>query len=143
VSVRRGSPAGSGACSSCPRPGFRPHGGLWALNGRFVAEILAGMLRNLDGGTWGLSWAIPILLLLAARPSLRGLLPALALTGGLLLFLVFDYLHDESPPNERIRWTTPRVSQPALSAVILAAGLATARRARDSKRARVVSASTA
>jgi hypothetical protein len=52
----------------------------------------------------------------------------LSLAAGILAFLVFDYLHDDRSPSERIRWTTPRVSQPALSAVILAAGVATSRR---------------
>jgi hypothetical protein len=45
------------------------------------------------------------------------------LAAGLLLFLTFDYLHDKDDPTERIGWTAPRVTQPALSAVILAAGM--------------------
>lgn len=112
--------------------GFRAHGSLWTLHPEFLPEILRGIARNLDAGTLGLSWAIPALLLLGARPSPRDLLPALALTGGLLAFLAFDYLHDDGSPSRRIRWTAPRVSQPALSALILAAGVATARRSASS-----------
>jgi hypothetical protein len=107
------------------RVGYRGHGDLFALHAGHLPEILGGMLTNLGAGTAGLSWAIPLLLLLHARPDPRALAPALALTGGLLLFLAFDYLHDENTPSERIHWTTPRVSQPALSALILAAGIAT------------------
>ena len=63
-------------------------------------------------------------MLIAARPALTRLLPAITLAAGLLAFLVFDYLHDRENPALRIVWTAPRVSQPALSALILAAGLA-------------------
>lgn len=112
--------------------GFRFHGALLTLHSRFFPQILGGVPRNLGAGTLGLSWAIPAVLLIAARPNLRPLLPALALTVGLLLFLTFDYLHDDRDPSERIRWTAPRVSQPALSALILAAGVATARRSSGS-----------
>jgi hypothetical protein len=41
----------------------------------------------------------------------------------LMAFLIFDYLHDKDDPTLRIEWTSPRVMQPALSAVILAAGV--------------------
>lgn len=111
--------------------GFRPHGKLLSLQIGFIPEIIPGMVRNLDAGTRGLSWLIPALLLVAVRPRIRELLPALTLTGGLLAFLVFDYMHDRTSPAERIRWTTPRVTQSALSALILAAGYATGRRSLD------------
>ena len=55
------------------------------------------------------------------------------MTAGILLFLVYDYLHDSDLPRIRIEWTLPRVSQPALSALILAAGLVSLRR--EEKRA--------
>ncbi|HEY4230285.1 MAG TPA: hypothetical protein VGO79_08930 [Thermoanaerobaculia bacterium] len=81
-----------------------------------------------DAGTMGLSWLVPLALLLVSRARIRPLLPALTLTSGILAFLVFDYLHDDRSPSQRIRWTAPRVSQPGLSALILAAGVATARK---------------
>jgi len=104
--------------------GYRSHGPLMGLHPGFLPTILREGLRNLDAGTLWLSWAIPIAFLLAARPDPRRLLPALALIAGLSGLLVFDYMHDESDPGQRIGWTTPRASQSALSACILAAGLA-------------------
>ena len=104
--------------------GFRSHGPLMGVSARFLPTVLGEGLRNLDAGTFWLSWAIPIAFLLAARPDPRRLLPALALIGGLCAFLAFDYMHDAKDPAQRIGWTTPRVSQAALSACILAAGLA-------------------
>jgi hypothetical protein len=47
-----------------------------------------------------------------------------------MLFFVFDYLHDRDNPSERIRWTAPRVMQPALSAAILGSGVLSVRRGR-------------
>ncbi len=104
--------------------GYRSHGGLFALRTDFLPAILGAELRQLDAGTRWLSWAIPVALLAASRPFVARLLPALFLTLGLLGFLAFDYMHDATDPRERISWTTPRVSQPALSACILAAGVA-------------------
>jgi len=104
--------------------GYRSHGGLLTLRTEFLPAILVSGLSALQAGTFGLSWAIPIVLLAAARPALGRLLPALALVLGLFAFLAFDYMHDTADPSERIGWTAPRVLQPALSACILAAGLA-------------------
>jgi hypothetical protein len=104
--------------------GYRSHGPLLNVSARFLPTILGEGFRHLDAGTLWLSWAIPIAFLLAARPDPRRLLPALALVAGLCGFLVFDYLHDTNDPSQRIGWTTPRVSQSALSACILAAGVA-------------------
>ena len=104
--------------------GYRSHGPLMGVKVDFLPTILGEGLRNLDAGTLWLSWAIPIAFLLAARPDPRRLLPALALVAGICGFLVFDYMHDADNPSQRIGWTTPRVSQSALSVTILAAGLA-------------------
>ena len=109
------------------RPGFRSHGGLLALHWDHVGTILGRLPLALEAGTFGLAWALPIVVLFASRPTravLARCLPAIALTGGLLAFLVFEYMHDRENPGVRIIWTAPRVSQPALSALILAAGLA-------------------
>jgi hypothetical protein len=57
----------------------------------------------------------------------RRVSPALFLTGGLLAVLLFIFLHQETVPRRFIEWILPRVSQPALSAAILAAGLASLR----------------
>ena len=106
------------------RPGFRGHGGLLALHADHLGTVLTRLPLALEAGTYGVSWILPLVLLIAARPRVRPLLPALALGAGLLAFLVFDYLHDREDPAIRIQWTAPRVSQPALSALILASGLA-------------------
>ena len=90
------------------------------------------MGRHLSAGTAGLSWLIPLALLAASARRIRAsLVPALALGAGLLLFFFFDYLQDPTDPAIRIGWTLPRVSQPALSALILAAGIAGAARIRS------------
>jgi len=86
--------------------------------------MLTRLPAALEAGTYGVSWILPLVLLIAARPRVRSLLPAFALGAGLMAFLVFDYLHDREDPAIRIQWTAPRVSQPALSALILASGLA-------------------
>jgi hypothetical protein len=83
------------------------------------------MLYSLDAGTLWLSWAVPAVALVVFAKRWKSVLPALALAAGVLGFMAFDYLHDTDDPATRISWTLPRVSQPALSAVILAAGLAT------------------
>ncbi len=109
------------------RPGFRGHGGLLELSFDHIGTILGRMPFTLEAGTSWLSWALPAALLIAARPTravATRLLPAITLAAGLLAFLVFDYLHDREDPALRMVWTAPRVSQPALSALILAAGLA-------------------
>ncbi len=105
--------------------GYRSHGaGAFALRMGALPTIVGGELKNLSAGTAYVAWVVPLAFLAVSRPSWRRLLPALALTVGLLGFLVFDYMHDAGDPTERIGWTTPRVSQPALSAWILAGGLA-------------------
>ena len=106
------------------RPGFRGHGGLFAFDFDHLGAILGRLPLALEAGTFGVSWALPLVLLIGARPAGYRLLPAFVLAAGLLAFLVFDYLHDREDPSERIGWTAPRVSQPALSSLILAAGLA-------------------
>lgn len=104
--------------------GYRTHGELLGLHFQYLTPVLAGMARYLDAGTAWLSWLLPLVFLTASARRIRAeLLPALLLVAGLLLFLVFDYLHDRNDPSIRIEWTVPRVSQPGLSALILAAGL--------------------
>jgi hypothetical protein len=43
---------------------------------------------------------------------------------GSFVFLVAVYLHEPRDPAERISWEIPRVTQPALSLLILSAGIA-------------------
>lgn len=110
--------------------GYRAHGEPLRLFPRHLGQILPGMLRNLDAGSLWLPWLFAILWLAARRLAWRAVAPALVLAIGLLAFLLFDYMHDTGDPTERIGWTAPRVAQPALSAALLAAGAASARRER-------------
>jgi len=103
--------------------GYRGHGAPLDLHFEHLGRILASAFAHLDAGTAGLSWLFPALVLLAFGRDRRSALPALIFVIGLALFLLFDYLHDAGDPRERIGWTLPRVSQPALSLLILAAGV--------------------
>jgi len=100
----------------------------FALSFDHLGTILAAAPQNLAAGTRGLAWLIPLALLLAVeRRRLVELLPALALAVGLLTFLGVYYLHAHGDPSALISWTLPRVTIPALSALILAAGLGAGR----------------
>jgi hypothetical protein len=104
--------------------GYRGHGKLTVLHWEHLGSVAANMLKNLAAGTAGIAWLFPFLVLLFSWRRVRPVLPALSAAAGLLLFFAFDYLHDAGDPWERIGWTLPRVSQPALSLLILAAGVA-------------------
>jgi hypothetical protein len=103
--------------------GYRAHGELLAVYTDLLGVTLKALWRSMDAGSLGLPWVFAILLILGRARAWRAAAPALALAGGLAAFLVFDYLHDKDDPTNRIGWTAPRVIQPALSAVILAAGV--------------------
>ena len=103
--------------------GYRAHGSLLVLQTRHLIQVLASMVSFLDAGSLWIPWVFGFSFLIPAARQWRRIAPALALTTGILVFLVFDYLHDAEVPRTRIEWTLPRVSQPALSAWILAAGL--------------------
>lgn len=104
--------------------GYRGHGRLLELHPEHLASIGREMFRNLGAGTYGIAWGVPALVLIVFWRRAWEALPALATAAGILAFLAFDYLHDAADPWERIGWTLPRVSQPALSALILGAALA-------------------
>ena len=103
--------------------GYGAHGELLAVYPDLLGVTLKGLWLQMNAGSLGLPWAFAILLILRRARKWRAAAPALALAGGLAAFLVFDYLHDRDDPSRRIEWTAPRVLQPALSAVILAAGV--------------------
>lgn len=105
------------------RVGYRGHGSFFALTGEHAATIVRESARQLSAGTGWLSWILPLLFLAASPRRWRTALPGLLFSAGLLLFFLFDYLHDRFDPALRIEWTLPRISQPALSVLILAAGV--------------------
>jgi hypothetical protein len=90
----------------------------------FVRQILSAFPFGLNAGTATLSWWILVLALLRSRRPIVPFLPAAVLCGGLLMFTFLYYLHSGSDPTTLVKWTLPRLSQPALSALAIWAGLA-------------------
>ena len=111
--------------------GFGSRGAGSALYPDNLGGTLTAMLQELNAGSLWLPWIFSSLLLLVPLLLFPGewrrASPALFLTGGLLAVLLFIFLHQETVPRRFIEWILPRVSQPALSAAILAAGLASLR----------------
>jgi hypothetical protein len=104
--------------------GYEAHGQLMQLRWSNLGSVLEALPRHLNAGAWGLAWLIPLVVMaVAGRRSWIPALPALTGVAALFAFFVFDYLHDLQPPIERIGWTLPRISQPALSLWILAAAV--------------------
>jgi hypothetical protein len=108
--------------------GYRPHGELLVVHLDQLGVVVRELLRNLEAGSLWIPWGFAAGVILLRIRAWRSAAPALTLAAGLLLFLTFDYLHDKDDPTQRIGWTAPRVTQPALSAVILAAGMLSLRK---------------
>jgi hypothetical protein len=121
------------------RVGYQPHGQFLSLHPEQLGTIVIALVQSLDAGSLWLPWAFALGVLISRAPAWRAAAPAFVLTAGLLLFLVFDYLHDKDDPTERIGWTAPRVTQPALSAIILGAGVLSLHGRRPSQPGRVSS----
>ena len=114
--------------------GYRAHGSFLAITFAFVGSLATEFPRQLNADTFWLSWLLPLAFLAVSR-RFRSALPGLLPAAGLLAFFAFDFLHDFQDPAVRIGWTLPRVSQPALSLTILAAGVAWFGRARQQRSA--------
>jgi hypothetical protein len=97
-----------------------------------LGDVLASYGEGLEAGTSALSWGIALFLLLlaASRDAWRRILPGVVAVVGTFLFLLVVYLHEPRDPAERISWEVPRVTQPSLSLLILAAGVAAILRGR-------------
>jgi len=84
--------------------------------------------KSLAAGCWGLSWLIPlaIIIFIAIRKprSLRDAVPLLVPVPLLFVFFVYLYLQYESSLAMKMWWILPRLSQSALSLLILAAAFA-------------------
>lgn len=92
---------------------------------RYAREIFVESLRRLDAGTWGASWIIPLFFLLARlRGKVVELLPGLSITFGIMAFYLAYYFSHYDNPTLLIGWTLSRVSQPALSMLVISAGIA-------------------
>ena len=104
--------------------GYRPPGPISHVDPGLLPAIVPDFLRNLDAGTFGLSWALPLAVLAASPRKFVRWIPALTLGGAVFAALLVTYA---SPvPIDRsvvIARTLPRACQPVLSLVILAAGV--------------------
>jgi hypothetical protein len=84
--------------------------------------------KSLAAGCWGLSWLIPlgvIVCIAIKRP--RGLVEAIPLLVPipiLFAFFVYLYLQYDNSLAMKMWWILPRISQPALSLLVLAAAFA-------------------
>jgi len=88
--------------------------------------------KSLAAGCWGLSWLIPLAIVLCIavkRPrSLARAIPLLLPIPILFAFFVYLYLQYESSLAMKMWWILPRLSQPALSLMILGAAFASSDR---------------
>lgn len=86
--------------------------------------VLAAPILHSSFGTRGLSWVLPlaVIIVLSRRWRPTMVLP-MTLATGLPLFALFHYLQSRTNPTELIGWTFSRLTLPALSAAILAASL--------------------
>jgi hypothetical protein len=90
--------------------------------------------KSLAAGCWGLSWLIPIAIIiyiaLKMPARLKDAIPLLVPVPLLFAFFVYLYLQYESSLAMKMWWILPRLSQPALSLMILAAAFAAGDRMR-------------
>ncbi|MCU1350400.1 MAG: hypothetical protein JWO56_3430, partial [Acidobacteria bacterium] len=85
---------------------------------------------NLAAGAWGLSWliALAVIAIVAVRAPRRlvDALPLLIPVPLFFAFFVFLYLQYASGLSLQLSWTLGRISQPALSLLILGAAFVSA-----------------
>jgi hypothetical protein len=84
--------------------------------------------KSLAAGCWGLAWLIPLAIIIyiaVKRPrQLVDAIPLLVPIPLLFAFFVYLYLQYESSLAMKMWWILPRLSQPALSLMILGAAFA-------------------
>jgi len=107
--------------------GYRPPGPVSQMDLALLPAIVPDLLRNLDAGTFGLSWALP-LLALVWKPKPEKLvrwIPVLFASAAVLAALLATYTSPVSIDRSVvIGRTLPRACQPVLSLLILGAGAA-------------------
>jgi hypothetical protein len=92
-----------------------------------LPAIVPDLLRNLDAGTFGLSWALPLLVLVwKPKPGkLVPWIPVLFASGAVMAALLATYTSPVTIDRSVvIGRTLPRACQPVLSLLILGAGAA-------------------
>ena len=84
--------------------------------------------KSLAAGCWGLLWLIPLAIIIYIAwkmpRRLKDAIPLLVPVPLLFAFFVYLYLQYESSLAMKMWWILPRLSQPALSLLILAAAFA-------------------
>jgi len=84
--------------------------------------------KSLAAGCWGLSWLIPLAIIIYMAwkmpRRLKDAIPLLVPVPLLFAFFVYLYLQYESSLAMKMWWILPRLSQPALSLLVLAAAFA-------------------
>jgi hypothetical protein len=96
-----------------------------------LPTIFSEAPKSLAAGCWGLAWLIPLAILATrSREQLKRAIPLLVPIPILFAFFVFLYLQYESSLAMRMWWILPRISQPPLSLLILAAAFASGDRMR-------------
>jgi len=96
-----------------------------------LPTIFSEAPKSLAAGCWGLAWLIPLAILVTrSREQLKDVVPLLVPIPLLFAFFVFLYLQYESALAMRMWWILPRISQPPMSLLILAAAFASSDRMR-------------
>lgn len=100
-----------------------------------LPTIFREVPTSLSAGCWGLSWLIAAAILVIAlvrRPRrVADALPLLVPIPLLLAFFVYLYLLYPADVAMRMFWILPRISQPALSLLIIGAGVVSSPRNRE------------
>jgi hypothetical protein len=88
-----------------------------------IPAVMAEELHHLGMGAFGIGWLMPILALIVFRRRITGqILPLLLVAMGTFVLLTLYYMNYPRDLALQIGWTLPRLAQPALSMLILAAG---------------------
>jgi hypothetical protein len=103
--------------------GFRQPTWLGALDPGATARLVVESAQNMGAGTFGASWLLPAAVLAARWRRSPSVLPALVYVVGLLALHALVHLRAGQNLALFVHWNLPRISQPALSLTILAAGL--------------------
>jgi hypothetical protein len=83
------------------------------------------MLKHMESGSYWVAWILATVAILSGWRRMRSVAPALTLIAAIFGFAFIYYLHVTIDPRLMVQWTFPRLSQPALSAAIIAAGYVT------------------
>lgn len=86
--------------------------------------VAVTLLRHLDAGSRGVAWLLPAAILVVCRRGWRNAIAPAAASIGLMTVYFVNYLAEKRPLEMVMLWEVPRISQPSLSLLIVAAALA-------------------